>query len=151
MKAYLKNYRQSPRKVRLVADLIRGKEVEWARRMLAFGEGKSAPALLKLLDSALANARNQGLSTDRLIVKEIMVDLGLVLKRMEPKARGQGAIIRHRASRISLTLGAMQPKKGSKGKAAPAEEVTVAASPVAPKSVAKKAPAKKASKKVATT
>jgi large subunit ribosomal protein L22 len=145
MKAYLKNYRQSPRKVRLVADMIRGKEVEWARRMLAFGEGKSAPALLKLLDSALANARNQGIPTDRLMVKEILVDLGLVLKRMEPKARGQGAIIRKRSSRISLTLGELTPKKGSKGKAAEAEVVAVA--PKAVKSVAKKVAAKKTAKK----
>ncbi len=136
MKAYLKNYRQSPRKVRLVADMIRGKEVEWARRQLMFGEGKSAPALLKLMDSALANARNQGLSTDRLFVKEILVDLGLVLKRMEPKARGQGAVIKKRSSRISLTLGEMGPKKGKGAKAA---EDAVETKPKAAKKTAKKA------------
>ena len=148
MKAYLKNYRQSPRKVRLVADMIRGKEVEWARRQLMFGEGKSAPALLKLLDSALANARNQGLSTDRLIIKELLVDLGLVLKRMEPKARGQGAVIRKRSSRISLTLGAMQPKKGTKGAEAK-EDVSDEKPEAAEKTSVKKVTAKKTVKKAA--
>jgi large subunit ribosomal protein L22 len=130
MKAYLKNYRQSPRKVRLVADMIRGKDVERARRMLAFGEGKSAPALMKLLDSAVSNARQQGHSTDHLIVKEIMVDLGLVLKRMEPKARGQGAIIRRRSSHVTLTLGERTKKV--------AKEEVVEEKPVAKKKVAAK-------------
>lgn len=142
MKAYLKNYRQSPRKVRLVADMIRGKDVERARRVLAFGEGKSAPALMKLLDSAVANARQQGHSTDHLIVKEIMVDLGLVLKRMEPKARGQGAIIRRRSSHVTLTLGERTKKKGAE------EAPEVEEKPAAKKVAAKKA-VKKAAKKVA--
>lgn len=104
MKAFLKNYRQSPRKVRLVADAIRGKDVAQARHILQFADKKSSEALLKLLDSALANARSAGHTTDNLYIKEIMVDLSLMLKRSMPMARGQGSIIRHRFSRVALTL-----------------------------------------------
>lgn len=130
MKASLSQYRQSPRKVRLVADQIRGQRVERARELLAFGEKKSAPALLKLLDSALANARDQGQATDGLIVKTITVDSGVVMRRMRARARGRGAIIRHRTSRVTLELApAAAPKK------------TAAKKPAAKKAAAKKAEA----------
>jgi large subunit ribosomal protein L22 len=107
MKAFLKNYRQSPRKVRLVADLIRGKDVERARMILSFMDQKSAPVVKKLLDSAIANARQapDGLETEGLIVKEIRVDEGTVLKRWMPKARGRATPIRKPSSRITVVLG----------------------------------------------
>jgi len=148
MKAFLKNNPQSPRKTRLVADLIRGKSVDRARRLLAFGQGKSAPVIGKLLESAVANARHSGGSVDNLFVKEILVDAGIVMKRMEPKARGQGAIIRHRTSRISLVLGEMT-KKGSKKVDISAMGDDIQAPVAAKKVVAKKTVAKKTAKKVA--
>ena len=144
MKAFLKNNPQSPRKTRLVADMIRGKSVLRARRALAFGQGKSAPAIAKLLESAVSNARQSGNNVDNLFVKEILVDAGIVMKRMEPKARGQGAIIRHRTSRITLTLGEMTKKASSQEPVASSVKKSAVK-----KTVAKKVAAKKVAKKAA--
>lgn len=142
MKAVLSNYRQSPRKVRLVADAIRGKSVERARRILMHGDKKSTDALLKLLDSALANARHAGENTDNLYVKDIMVDLSLMLKRMMPRARGRGAIIRHRYSRVVMTLSPMVGKETTDEKKPAVKKTKTAAK----KTTAKKTAAKKAAK-----
>ncbi len=132
MKALLKNYAQSPRKVRLVADMIRGKSVVAARAALAFMPKKSSPALLKLLDSAVANARSTGLSVEELFVKTIAVNKGAVLKRFMPKARGRAARFHRTMSIVTIELG------------------THAAAPKAPKKVAaKKVAAKKSAKKAA--
>jgi len=105
MKASLTNYKQSPRKVRLVADMIRGKSVSVARDSLVFLAKKSSPELGKLLDSAIANARMQGMNPDDLIVKTISVDKGSVIKRFMPKARGRAAGIRRTMSHVNLELG----------------------------------------------
>jgi large subunit ribosomal protein L22 len=104
MKAVLSHYRQSPRKVRLLADMIRGKDVAHASRILSFADKKSAPALKKLLDSAVANARNAGISVDGLIVKEVSVNAGLTMHRYMPRARGSAFPIRHRTSRVHIVL-----------------------------------------------
>lgn len=121
MKALLKNYRQSPRKVRLVADLIRGKSVGEAQRALRFLPKKSSPTVQKLLDSAVANARGRGLSPEGLFVKNITVDKGAVMKRYRPFARGRAGSVRKTMSIISLELGegARAPKKAKKAKPAP--------------------------------
>ena len=84
MKALLTNYHQSPRKVRLVADLIRGKTVPQARVALSFLMQKSSEAFSKLLESAVANSRNSGISPEGLFVKHVSVDKGAVA-RMIPK------------------------------------------------------------------
>ena len=105
MKATLSNYHQSPQKTRLVANLIRGKSVNDAKRALMFLPKKSAPAIEKLLDSAVASARSAGASVDQLIVKTITVNKGLVIKRFKPMARGRAAGIRKTRSIISLELG----------------------------------------------
>lgn len=105
MKASLKNYHQSPRKVRLVADLIRGKSVQQAKRSLMFMPKYAAPAIGKLLDSAIANARSSGLSADELIIKMITVNKGLVSKRGRPFARGRSGVIRKMFSHVTLELG----------------------------------------------
>src|SRR3990167_378719 len=94
MKALLKNYHQSPRKVRLVADLIRGKSVAEAQRALAFLPKKSSPAIGKLLDSAVSNARDRGVQTGGLYVKKITVDKGAVMRRYRPFARGRAGSVR---------------------------------------------------------
>jgi len=107
MKAKLKNYKQSPRKVRKVADFIRGKSVLWARNHLAFLDQKSAAAVLNLLNSALANAgidRNDNKAQEDLIVKEIRVDEGLKLKRWMPRAFGRATPYKKRYSHISIVL-----------------------------------------------
>ncbi len=112
MKALLTNYHQSPRKVRLVADLIRGKSVADAKMALAFLPKKSTPAIEKLLDSAVANARSMGLPTDGLFVKTIAVNKGAVARRARPYARGRAGTIHKTMSIVSLELGtAVAPKK----------------------------------------
>jgi large subunit ribosomal protein L22 len=105
MKALLTNYHQSPRKVRLVADLIRGKSVEKAKESLMFLPDKSSPVLSKLLDSAVANARNLGINAENLFVKKITVDKGLVMRRSRPFARGRAGSVRKTMSIVFLELG----------------------------------------------
>jgi large subunit ribosomal protein L22 len=105
MKALLTNFKQSPRKVRLVADMIRGKKALVARDLLAFTPKKSAPEIEKLLASAIANARQQGMHAEDLIVKTISVDKGAVLKRFTPKARGRAGRILRTMSIVRLELG----------------------------------------------
>lgn len=106
MKASLYNFKQSPRKVRLVADLIRGKRVTVARDMLTFMPKKSSPEITKLLVSAIANARAQGMNPDDLVVKTITVDKGAVLRRFKPMARGRAAGVRKTMSHVTIELGA---------------------------------------------
>lgn len=121
MKAYLSNFKQSPRKVRLVADLMRGKSVAAAQDALVFLAKKSAPEMEKLLASAVANARMKGMSPDDLFIKTISVDKGSVLRRMTPKARGRAAGIRRTFSHVSIELGA---REGAKPKAEPKAKKT---------------------------
>ena len=115
MKALLTNYHQSPRKVRLVADLIRGKSVLAARAALLYLPKKSSPAISKLLDSAVANARQTGADAADLFVKKITVDKGLVMRRSRPFARGRSGSIRKTMSIVFLELGThAAPKKAVK-------------------------------------
>lgn len=105
MKALLKNYHQSPRKVRLVADLIRGKSIPHARAALSFLPKKSGPSIVKLLDSAVANAGQKGVETGDLYVKTITVDKGASMRRFRPFARGRSGAIRKTMSIVRLELG----------------------------------------------
>ena len=114
MKAILSNYHQSPRKVRLVADLIRGKSVVRARAALRFLPKKSTLAIVKLIDSAVANARGTGTSEDRLFVRTITVDKGAVMRRFRPMARGRAAGYDKTLSTISLELGVAEQAKQKK-------------------------------------
>ena len=111
MKAILKNYRQSPRKVRLVTDLIKGKKVSNALNTLNFTTKRAVPVVKKLLESAIANAVNSGVVADTLKIKNITVDEGIVLKRMMPRARGVGARINKRTSHIHVTLSVIENDK----------------------------------------
>ena len=105
MKATLSHYRQSPRKVRLVADLIRGKRVSDAQTELRFLNKRAAAAVSKLLSSAAANAKNGfHLDPDHLLIESIEVNEGRVLKRYLPRARGRATILRKRSSHITVTL-----------------------------------------------
>ncbi len=104
MKAFLKNYRQSPRKVRLVATLVKGKKVNEALVELDFLAKRAGFPIKKLLLSAIANAVNMGIAKENLIIKELRVDKGIVMKRMMPAAMGTGHRINKRTSHITLLL-----------------------------------------------
>jgi large subunit ribosomal protein L22 len=104
MKAILTNYRQSPRKVRLVTSLIQGKNVDRAIRELDLLIKRGSLPVKKVLMSAVANAIAQGKNRENLIVKEAVTNEGMVLKRMMPRARGRGFPILKRSSHISITL-----------------------------------------------
>jgi len=100
--ASLKNYRQSPRKVRSVARLLKGKSAE--ERLLSFTPKSAAMPLKKLLNSAILNAGEGSKAAQNLFVKEIRVDGGAVLKRNLPKARGSSSLIRKRTSHVTFVL-----------------------------------------------
>ncbi len=105
MKAVLKNYRQSPRKVRLLADLVRGKGVPEALKTLSFVNKRAAGPFTKLILSAVANAKSQGHVAEALIIKKVTVDSGTVFKRFMPRARGSASQILKRNSNIVVELG----------------------------------------------
>ncbi len=105
MKAVLKNYRQSPRKVRLLADLVRGKKVKDALAVLQFAEKRAAEPFAKVIRSAAANAAQAGKNPDTLIIKKVAVDKGTVIKRFMPRARGSASPINKRNSHITVELG----------------------------------------------
>ncbi len=104
MKAFLKNYRQSPRKVRLVADLVKGKKIDEAMLELDFLVKRASLPILKLIKSAVANAKVLGMDEANLIVKDLRVDKGIVMKRMMPRAMGRGARINKRTSHVTVIL-----------------------------------------------
>ncbi|MEI8249345.1 MAG: 50S ribosomal protein L22 [Candidatus Taylorbacteria bacterium] len=103
--ASIKNHRISPRKVRLVADMIRGKGVAQAQIILDGASKKAKHPISNLIDSAVANAsHNFKIDGAQLFVKEIRVDQGYVLKRSQPMARGSAFPIKKRTSHISVVL-----------------------------------------------
>lgn len=125
----MNNLRLAPRKVRLAADLIRGKKVGEAERELKFLIKRASLPLIKLLKSAVANATNNfNLIKDNLYISKITVDGGTPLKRSRPRAFGRAFPIRKRTSHITLVLGeikgstARRKAGGKKGGPVVAEE-----------------------------
>jgi len=105
-KAIAKYIRVSPRKARLVVDLIRGKKVDEAEAILRFTPNRAAAATMKVLKSATANAENNlHLSHDDLLVKAAYVDEGPSLKRFKPRAQGRADRMVHRVSHITVVVG----------------------------------------------
>ena len=105
VRAQAKHIRQSPYKVRAVLDLVRGLPVEEARTVLRFSERRAADPILKVLDSAVANAdHNFGLDQDELVVAAAYADEGPTLKRWRPRARGRATRIRKRTSHITVIV-----------------------------------------------
>ncbi len=101
--ATLRHARISPRKARLVADLIRGKSVGDAMALLTFTPKKGAAIIKKVVESALANATQaSGIDEDRLVVSRITVDEGPTAKRWIPRAMGRATKIRKRTSHIQV-------------------------------------------------
>lgn len=103
--AKLNNYRRSPRKVRLVAEALRGLDVKKAENQLRFLVKGSTSDFEKLLKSAVANAENNfGLNKDNLYIKNIIVNEGTKLKRWLPRAYGRASLILKRTSNIEMVL-----------------------------------------------
>ena len=102
--AQLNNYRASPRKVRVVADAIRGKSVSQAKNVLNFLTKRSTGPLQKLLNSAVANAKSADVKPEDLVVKSISVNVGKILYRRRPAAHGASHPLRKRTSHIQITL-----------------------------------------------
>lgn len=131
MKAFLKNYRQAPRKVRLVASLVKGKSVANAIVELDFLAKRAGLPIKKLLLSAVANAKNMGIEVENLFIKELRVDKGIVMKRMMPAAMGTGHRINKRTSHLNLLLvekvvavkNSKEPKAAKTAKAVKVKEV----------------------------
>lgn len=103
--ATLQNYRQSPRKVRVVADLVRGKKVEKALTTLDFLSKQATDPVRNVIKMAVSNAKeNFKLDSEKLFVKEIQVNEGPTMKRFRPRARGSAFQIKKRTSHISVIL-----------------------------------------------
>ncbi|MFH0755168.1 MAG: 50S ribosomal protein L22 [bacterium] len=103
--AKLNNYRQSPRKVRLVANLVKGKKIIDVKNDLAFLIKRASKPLSDLIDSAVANAlHNFNINAEQLYIKELRVDEGSTLKRRMPRARGEAFPINKRTSHIFVEL-----------------------------------------------
>jgi large subunit ribosomal protein L22 len=120
--ASLKNYRQSPRKVRSVANLVRGKSAIEAMYILTFLPKKATGPLGVLLQSAVANAKNNfNIEKEGLFIKELRVDAGVTLKRSMPRARGSASRINKRSSHVLLTLAPIAEKPAKITRAAKAK------------------------------
>lgn len=140
VKAHANNIRMSPRKVRLVIDVIRGMDATRAQTQLRFIKKAAALPVLKLLNSAIANAEhNFQLRQEDLRVMTITADGGPVIHRWTPKAFGRSAPIRKRTSHITVILS----DDGKGGKKKPTKADAKPAAKTAKKAPAKKAPAKK--------
>jgi len=105
-RAILRGARMSAQKGRLVADLIRGKPVDQAMRVLAFTPKKGAAIMRKVLESAIANAEhNDGADIDSLKVKAVQVERGMFLKRFQARAKGRGNRVLKHTCHIFITVG----------------------------------------------
>ena len=155
--------RMSPTKARLVMDLIRGRHVEDARRVLKFTQRGAALPIAKVLDSAIANAEhNRGLPSDELMVARAWVDEGPTLKRFRPRALGRATRIRKRTCHIYVVVGRSEEaiaalperpaakqtaRRARKDEASDAATAESTATESAPKKTSKKTAKKTAAKK----
>ena len=109
--AKLNNYRQSPRKVRLIANLVKGKKVDEALDILGFAGKRASLPLKTLIESAISNAKNNfNLDKESLFGKAFRVDGGAILYRRMPRARGTAYPIRKRTSHVSVELESREVK-----------------------------------------
>jgi len=102
--AFLKSYNQTPRKVRLVADLVKGKKVSAALAALEFLPRRAAEPIAKLIKSAVASAKEKGEDIEKLKVRAITVESAGMLKKYMPRAFGRASAIRRRKSQVKVTL-----------------------------------------------
>jgi len=155
--AKLRNYPTSPRKMRLLADLIRGMQVEKALAVLEHSPKHPAVPMRKLVMSAINNwkQKNEGGDEGELIVKTIMVDGARTIKRLRPAPQGRGYRVRKRSNHVTVVVdikGAKMVKEETPEAAEDVKEVPVAAvkKKAAKKAAPKKAATKKATKKATT-
>jgi large subunit ribosomal protein L22 len=105
-KAIIRYQRMSPRKARIVANMIRGKDIDEAMAILRLQERKAARIMRKLLVSAIANAHtNNSLEVDNLVVKEVLVDGGPIQKRWLPRAMGRANRMNRRTTHVTIVVG----------------------------------------------
>jgi len=111
-KVELNHLHIAPRKVRLVADLVRGKKAEEARTILTFTVKRASEPMLKLLNSALSNAKTtKNAEAADLFISKVTVDEGPAGKRVLPKSRGRGEIVRKKTSHVTLVLDVKKEKE----------------------------------------
>lgn len=104
-KAIAKYVRMSPRKARLVANLIKGKDIQEAEAILRYTPNKAAKVIQKVLLSATANAENNlELDRENLVVKSAIIDQGPSIKRIKPRARGRADRMVHRTSHVTVVV-----------------------------------------------
>ena len=108
MKAQLNNYRQAPRKVRLITTLVQGKSAPHAQAILSRLIKRGALPIKKLLDSAVANS---GVPAEELVVKSARVDKGKVIKRFMPRAMGRAFPIHKHTSKVTIELSPVESEK----------------------------------------
>jgi large subunit ribosomal protein L22 len=154
--AKLRNYPTSPRKMRLIADLIRGMQVEKALAVLEHNPKHPAVPMRKLVLSAISNwkQKNEGGDEGQLVIKTVFVDGARTLKRMRPAPQGRGYRVRKRSNHVTVIVDDANAVKAAKVKAPKAEAAPVAAEETAvaePKARTKKAAPKKAAAKKTTT
>ena len=120
--AQLKHLRMAPRKVRLVAGLLKGMSVNNAEAQLLVNPKRATEPLLKLLKSAISNAKNQQMDVEKLFIKEIRVDGAPMLKRWLPRAQGRATPIQKKGSHITIILAESEKIKPSRFKIAEVEK-----------------------------
>jgi large subunit ribosomal protein L22 len=113
----------APRKTRLVADVLKGLSVNEAEAQLLLSQKRAAEPLIKLLRSAVANAKNKQLNPERLFIKEIRVDQGPMMKRFIPRAMGRATAIQKKSSHIILVLAESEKLKAPRFKIVKPEKV----------------------------
>ena len=104
-RAIARYVRVSPRKARMVVDLIRGKQVTRAREILQFSDRNVAEVVEKVLNSAIANAEREGVKEENLLVRATYADEGPTMKRIRPRAKGSASRILKRTSHITVVVG----------------------------------------------
>lgn len=126
VRAILRFLRHGPRKVRLVGNVLKGLSIEYARAELRSINKHAAAPLMKLLNSAVANAKhNNHVGEDRLFVKQVRVDDGPALKRFMPKAHGRATEIKKRSCHVTLVLGIQETKDVPETKRVKSEKKSV--------------------------
>ena len=105
VRASVSNYRGTPRKLRLLADFVRGKKAQRALAELSLVNKRHAQGVAQVIKSALANARhNEGLEGEDLVISEIQVQEGKKIRRQRPASRGRAMVFRRRLSHLRVTL-----------------------------------------------
>lgn len=112
--AHLKSLRMAPRKVRFVANVIRKMSARDAEAQLMVQRRRAAVPLLKLLRSAVANAKQASMDADKLVIQSLRIDQGTMLKRFLPKAHGRATPIQKKLSHVHIVLAEKESQKESK-------------------------------------